>query len=190
MIAYSIREPGFDSSKALRIGFSVWTRSSPKNYLSIYPEAAKEVFKSTTSASLSLCALVDDVWPRVELARTRDEQEAISSCYATLLPELGFNEIHFVSEFMTETVFDACLSIATKVTLSEFWKLLPQSKKDTLDDLTLAEVIGFLWHVHVLENAISRYKLTGILAGIRSEFFYLASRKLLPAHEVYFVNTA
>jgi len=91
---------------------------------------------------------------------------------------------------MEETALGACLSYATKVTVSEFWKLLPQSKKNTSDNLTLVEMVGFLWHIHVLGIALNEFQLTGLLAGIRSEFFYLTARKLLPPHDVYFINTS
>jgi len=190
MIAYSIRGSPPNPSKVLRLGFSVWARNPPKDYLSIYPKAAREVRSEAGSDNVLLCAIVDDIWPRVMLSRTHKEQQNISDHYTTLLPDFGFHEVHLASDFMEETALGACLSYATKVTVSEFWKLLPQSKKNTSDNLTLVEMIGFLWHIHVLGIALNEFQLTGLLAGIRSEFFYLTARKLLPPHDVYFINTS
>ncbi len=190
MITYSIYRPLGNSCEILRLGFSVWARNPPKDYLSVYPRAAQEVRNEMESDAIFLCALVDDIWPRVMLSRTRQEQQNISDLYTSLLPDLGFHEVHLASGFMEETALGTYLSYATKITVSEFWKLLPQSKKDISNNLTLVEVVGFLWHIYVLENALNKFKLTGLLAGIRSEFFYLTARKLLPPHNVYFVNTS
>jgi hypothetical protein len=191
MIAYNIRESPLDNSpKILRLGFSIWAKSLPKNYLSIYPKAAQNIQKETGSDTVLLCALVDDIWPRLILSRTCEEQQNISDCYIALLPTIGFHEVYLASNFMKKNVLEACLSYSTKVTISEFWKLLPQSKKNIPDNLTLVEIIGFLWHINLLGNALEKYQLTGLLAGIRSEFFYLTARKLLPPHDIYFVNTS
>jgi hypothetical protein len=190
MIAYSICESPPSPPKVLRLGFSVWARNLPKDYLSIYPKAAEEVRKRAGSDNVSLCALVDDVWPMVALSRTYKEQQNISDRFIALLPDLGFHEVHLVSDFVKDVALGAYLPYATKVTVSEFWKLLPQSKKTISDNLTLTEIIGFLWHIHVLKIALGKFQLAGLLAGIRSEFFYLTARKLLPPHDVYFVNTS
>ncbi len=190
MIEYSICETPHTPSNVLRLGFSVWARNPPKDYLSIYPKAAEEARKKAGSENVSLSALVDDVWPMVSLSRTYKEQQNISDRFIALLPDLGFDEVHLVSDFVKDVALGAYLPFATRVTVSEFWKLLPQSKKSTLDNLTLNEILGFLWHIHVLETALGKFRLTGLLAGIRSEFFYLTARKLLPPHDVYFVNTS
>lgn len=190
MIAYSICESPHTPHNVLRLGFSVWARNPPKDYLSIYPKAAEEVKKRVGSENVSLCALIDDVWPMVTLSRTQREQQEISDQFIALLPDLGFHEVHLVSNFMKDIALGTYLPYATKVTLSEFWKLLPQSKKTISDDLTLKEILGFLWHIYVLEIALKEFRLTGLLVGIRSEFFYLIARKLLPPHDVYFVKTS
>ena len=190
MIAYSICESPHTPPNVLRLGFSVWARNPPKDYLSIYPKAAEEARKRAGSENVSLCALVDDVWPMVALSRTHREQQNISDRFIALLPDLGFHEVHLVSDFVKDVALGAYLPHATKVTVSEFWKLLPQSKKTISDNLTLNEILGFLWHIHVLEITLGEFRLTGLLVGIRSEFFYLTARKLLPTHDVYFVNTS
>lgn len=190
MIAYNICESPLTPHNVLRLGFSVWARNLPKDYLSIYPKAAEEARKIVGSENVSLCALVDDVWPMITLSRTRKEQQNISDRFISLLPDLGFHEVHLVSDFVKDVALGEYLPYATRVTLSEFWKLLPQSKKTISDNLTLAEILGFLWHIHVLEIALGEFRLTGLLVGIRSEFFYLTARKLLPPHDVYFVNTS
>jgi hypothetical protein len=189
MIVYSICESPHTPPNVLRLGFSVWARNHPKGYLSIYPKAAEEARKKAGSENVFLCALVDDVWPMVALSRTPREQQNISDQFIALLPDLGFHEVHLVSDFVKDVALGAYLPNATRVTVSEFWKLLPQSKKNISDNLTLNEILGFLWHIHVLEIALREFRLTGLLAGIRSEFFYLTARKLLPPHDVYFVNT-
>lgn len=190
MIAYNICESPLTPPNVLRLGFSVWARNPPKDCLSIYPKAAEEARKIVGSENVSICALVDDVWPMVTLSRTRKEQQNISDRFISLLPDLGFHEVHLVSDFVKDVALGEYLPYATRVTLSEFWKLLPQSKKTISDDLTLTEILGFLWHIHVLEIALGEFRLTGLLVGIRSEFFYLTARKLLPPHDVYFVNTS
>jgi len=189
MIVYSICESPHTPPNVLRLGFSVWARNHSKGYLSIYPKAAEEARKKAGSENVFLCALVDDVWPMVALSRTPREQQNISDQFIALLPDLGFHEVHLVSDFVKDVALGAYLPNATRVTVSEFWKLLPQSKKNISDNLTLNEILGFLWHIHVLEIALREFRLTGLLAGIRSEFFYLTARKLLPPHDVYFVNT-
>lgn len=188
MITYSICES--PPPKVLRLGFSVWARNPPKDYLSTYPKVAEEARKRAGSDNVSLCALVDDVWPMVALSRTHKEQQNISEHFITMLPDLGFHEVHLVSDFVKDVTLGACLQYATRITVSKFWKLLPQSKKTISDNLTLNEILEFLWHIHVLEIALREFQLTGLLVGIRSEFFYLTARKLLPPHDVYFVNTS
>jgi len=188
MITYSIRE-SLITSRILRLGFSVWANSQPKDYLAIYPKSTKEIGKTEKLEDVLLYAFVDDVWPRVVSSRRPESQKQISDLYVAKLKELGFYEIHLVSGFVDEVVLETFLNYANRITLSEFWKLLPQSKKDTLTDLNMTEVIGFLWHVYVLENAISKFELSGLIAGIRSEFFYLTARKLLPPHNLYFIDT-
>lgn len=190
MIAYSICESTPAPPKVLRLGFSVWARNPPKDYLSIYPKAAEVARKRAGSDNVSLCALVDDIWPMVALSRTYKEQQNISDHFIALLPNLGFHEVRFVSDFVKDVVLGAFLPYATRVNMSEFWKLLPQSKKTISDKLTLTEILGFLWHIHVIKIALGEFQLAGLLVGIRSEFFYLTARKLLPPHDVYFVNTS
>lgn len=190
MIAYSICESPHTPPNVLRLGFSVWARNPPKDYLSIYSKAAEEARKRAGSENVSLYALVDDVWPMVALSRTHREQQNISDRFIALLPNLGFHEVHLVSDFVKDVALGTYLPHAARVTMSEFWKLLPQSKKTILDNLTLNEILGFLWHIHVLEVALGEFRLTGLLVGIKSEFFYLTAHKLLPPHDVYFVNTS
>ncbi|SRR6056297_1978449 len=190
MIAYNIRGSPFATPNILKFGFSIWARKPPKNYLSIYPKAIQKIRKKEKSNDIFLYALVDDVLPKVVLSRTHEEQQKISEHYINLLPNLGFHEVHLVSNFVKKTALEVCLSYANGITVSEFWKLLPQSKKKFSDNLTLAEAFGFLWHIHVLKAAFDEFQLTGLLAGIRSEFFYLIARKLLPPHDVYFINTS
>ncbi len=190
MIVYSICKSSCTPPNILRLGFSVWARNPPKDYLSIYPKAAEEARKKAGAENVFLCALVDDVWPMIALSRTRKEQQNISDRFVALLPNLGFHEVHLVSDFVKDTSLGAYLPYATRVTVSEFWKLLPQSKKTISDKLTLNEILGFLWHIHVLGIALEKFRLSGLLVGIRSEFFYLTARKLLPPHDVYFVNTS
>ncbi|MDD3998832.1 MAG: hypothetical protein PHR98_01855 [Candidatus Shapirobacteria bacterium] len=190
MITHSICKSLCTPPDVLRLGFSVWARNSPKDYLSIYPKAAEEVQKKIGAKNVFLCALVDDVWPIIALSRTHIEQQNISNQFITLLPNLGFHEVHLVSDFVRDVTLGTYLPYATRVTISEFWKLLPQSKKNILDNLTLNEILGFLWHIHVLQIALREFKLTGLLVGIRSEFFYLTARKLLSSCDVYFINTS
>lgn len=190
MIEYSICESPHTPPNILRLGFSVWARNPPKDYLSIYSQAAEEARKRAGSENVSLCALVDDIWPMVTLSRTRKEQQNISDYFIALLPDLGFHEVHLVSDFVKDFVLGSCLLDATRVNVSEFWKLFPQSKKTISDNLTLTEILGFLWHIHVLKIALGEFQLTGLLVGIRSEFFYLTAHKLLPPHDVYFVSTS
>jgi hypothetical protein len=192
MIAYSIckSKPATPSSKIARLGFSVWAKNSPKDYLSIYPKAAEEVRKTTQADTVCLCALVDDVWPMISLPRERQEQQEISNQFVTLLPNIGFHETYLVSDFIEDISLENCLPHAERTTWAEFWKLLPQSKKNIPENLTFVEVLEFLWQIYILEIALNKFQLTGFLAGIRSEFFYLAARKLLPPHDVHFVNTS
>ena len=189
MITHRICSQATDCSQTLRIGFSVWARSPPKEYLSAYPNAFQEIRGDSNSAHDALLALVDDIWPRMMLSRTPEEQKNVSDQYAHMLPRMGFTEVHLVSEFSDTTALKQCMYLGEKVTLSEFYKLLPQSKKVDFDRLTMVEILGFLWHVNVVQNAIDKYGLTGIIAGIRSEFFYLTARKLLSPHDLYFVET-
>ena len=190
MIVHSICASSYTPPSTLRLGFSVWARNPPKDYLSVYAKAAEEVRKKSGLKNVSLCALVDDVWPMVTLSRTHKEQQSISDQFVALLPDLGFHGVHLVSDFVKDATLGAYLPHATKVTTSEFWKLLPQSKKTLSEKLTLDETLGFLWHVRVLEIALGEFRLTGLLAGVRSEFFYLTARKLLPRHDVHFVKTS
>jgi hypothetical protein len=107
----------------------------------------------------------------ITLLRTYEEQKNISDQFIALLPDLGFYEVHLVSDFVKDVALGLYLFHATRVSVSEFLKLLPKSKREILDTLTLTEILGFLWHIHVLETGLSEFQLTGLLAGIRSEFF-------------------
>jgi len=187
MIAYSICNLKTDLSEPLILGFSVWARKSPKEYLSIYPKVVREIRKNIGVKKILLYALVDNVWPRVVFSRKIEEQQEISDDYLTLL-KLGFDKVVFVSDFVKEDNLMTCLNDTQDVTLSEFWKLLPKSKKEGLGNLTLVEILGFLWQVFVLRKAFAKFRISGLLAGIRSEFFHLTARKLLPSHNLYFVN--
>ena len=187
MIAYSICDLKTDLSEPLIFGFSVWARKSPKEYLSIYPKVVQEIRKKIGVKKILLYALVDDVWPRVVFSRRIEEQQKISKDYRMLL-KLGFDKVLFISDFVRENNLITCLNDTQNVTLSEFWKLLPKSKKEVLGDLTFIEILGFLWQVFVLKKAFAKFGMSGLLVGIRSEFFYLTARKLLPSHNLYFVN--
>lgn len=189
MIAYSIGNHRSYSGQELRLGFSVWAMGPPKDYLAIYPKAAEEIKKRGAATSHRLYALIDDVWPGVVDPRTAAEQNVLSEQYRIKLVALGFSDTVLVSQFTNQKQLQTIMQYATKITVSEFRKLLPESKKVKIDSLDLGELIGFFWHVAVLEVAISRFQLTGLLAGIRSEYFYLTARKLLQAHVVHFIKT-
>lgn len=186
MLTYSIiRSPSFP--KILNIGFSVWANKEPKDYLIVYPKATQEIKEITKSDTIVLHAIVDDVWPSIISARSYEEQRYISNLYITKLKEFGFDKVYLVSDFVKDFTLGAYLPYSNGVTVPEFWKLLPKSKKDTQP--TLAEIIEFVWQVYVLGRAIDDFNLSGLLAGIRSEFFYLSAHKLLPPHDVYFSKT-
>ena len=190
MITYNIRKISNNSCDNLRLGFNIWAKNSPKDYLRIYPESINEIKQITGSKSAIIYALVDDVWPMHMFSRTNKEQEEISSKYISSLLTTGFHDVRLVSDLISNTCLGEYLFYANRITISEFYKLLPQSKKINLDKLTLIEVIEFFWHTHLLEIFFKKLKLTGFLAGIRSELFYLMARKILPPHDVYFVNTS
>jgi hypothetical protein len=190
MIEYGIRGSSTNFSESLRFGFSIWARNQPKDYLSVYPKALQEIGSELGSKNVSLCALVDDVLPRITLSRTLNEQKEVSDSFLSKLPSLGFHEVYLVSNFVEESNVVDCLSYASRVTVAEFWKLLPKSKKEIQENVSLSEITSFLWHIYVLDMALKKYQLTGFIAGIRSEYFYLSARKLLPPHDTYFVNTA
>lgn len=170
------------------LGFSVWAKTAPKDYLASYPEAAKAIAKSSSLASVGLIALVDDVLPRIMEKRTSEEQGEISKLYIAHLPKLGFDQVHLVSTFVSEDNPWDYFRFSTRFTGMQFAKLLPESK-GMQEGLNLSEVVGFLWHLYVLDNAMAKFKLTGFLAGIRSEYFYLAARQVLESHDVYFLQT-
>ncbi len=171
-----------------RLGFSVWARGSPKSYLSEYPELAKALAVNQKFESLKIVALIDDVLPMITLGRNLIEQEKVSKEYTDKMPTFGFDSVHLVSDFVSHDLLWEYLKFATGFTGTEFMKLLPKSKQEQ-GELGLSEIVSFLWHIHVMEIAIDRFQLTGFLAGIRSQFFYLAARKVLTPHDVYFLGT-
>lgn len=187
MIAYDIRG-STAPPEVMRLGFSVWARNKPKDYLLKYPEAAREIASKAGAGRVLLYALVDDIWPKLSLSRTHEEQREISLCYSAQLPGLGFDEVHLVSSFVEEMSLGGYWHHASKVSVPEFWKVLPQSKRGEADKLDLTEALSFIWHIHVLGAAFREFHLSALLAGIRSEFFYLAARKLLPPHDTYFIK--
>lgn len=170
-----------------RLGFSVWARGAPKSYLRAYGSEAKEVI-SGADGHVTTIALVDDILPRVTLNRTDAAQQEFSDMYLTQLPALGFDEVHLVSKFLGSCDFWDILKHGLGCSTSEFHKLLPQSKKGDLDGLTLDELSAFLWHVRVVEVALDLFDLTGFVAGIRSEFFYLTCRRLTKPFSIYFLG--
>jgi len=178
------RTPIFPDQK---FGFSVWARGEPKPYLAEYPRVAKTIAGNHGLKSHALLAIVDDVLPAVQLSRSADEQNRMSELYRKQLPELGFDEVCFVSDIVPAASFGDYLKFASGFTSMQFMKLLPETKK-AKSELKLTEVIGFLWHLRVMEVAIERFSLTGFLAGVRSEFFYLAARQVLQPHDVHFLG--
>lgn len=171
-----------------KLGFSIWAKSEPKDYLVSYPEVARQLSKGDEKNGVELYALVDDVWPALTLSRTPEEQARYSSMYLEKLPELGFDHVYLVSDFACQNTLLEYLKYSNKVNMSQFIKLLPQHKKGQ-GDLGLDEVLGFLWHLYVLDLSIQKFDLSGFIAGIRSEYFYLAARQVLPSHDVFFLKT-
>jgi hypothetical protein len=172
-----------------RLGFSVWAKNNPKDYLVEYPQAAATLRTSGKFKSVALTAIVDDILPRVILGRSLDEQATISAEYLKLLPNIGFDVVHLVSEFVPENFFWGYLKFAPRFSGSQFMKLLPEGKH-LENKSSFSEVVSFLWHLYVLEAAVDHFALTGFLAGIRSEYFYLAVRQVIPKIDVYFLGTS
>ncbi len=176
------------AESAQRLGFSVWARSEPKSYLCEYGERAKNLLRSESRA-ISMIALVDDVLPQLTLGRSREQQREYNEKFLTMLPTLGFDDVHLISDFLDQNDFWSILKNGMGCSTSEFYKLLPQSKKGDIDNLKLDEVISFLWHVRVIEVSMELFDLSGFVAGIRSEYFYLTCRHLLKPFSVYFLAT-
>ncbi|MDB5265597.1 MAG: hypothetical protein JWM39_310 [Parcubacteria group bacterium] len=171
-----------------RLGFSVWARGAPKPYLATYPQAAKSLIGENAITEVKVVGLVDDIWPLILYSRTDEEQSQISQEYLTNLPQLQFDEVYLVSTFVDVSEYWEYLQYSLKFSTSQFLKLLPKSK-GTIDDLRSSEIIGFLWHLHVIRVAMEKFGLNGFLAGIRSEYFYLAARQALPPFSVFFLST-
>jgi hypothetical protein len=170
-----------------RLGFSVWARGAPKQYLSEYGSKLKKAI-SSADGYITTVALVDDVLPRVILNRPMEVQQELNEMYLTQLPLLGFDEVHLVSTFLGPCGLWDILKHGLCCSTSEFQKLLPQSKKGDPNSLTLDELSAFLWHVRVIEVALEIFNLSGFVAGIRSEFFYLTCRRLTKPFSVYFLG--
>lgn len=172
-----------------KLGFSVWARSGPKSYLAEYPKIAKGLVSDGKFKSVKLVAFIDDVLPMITLGRTINEQRGVSKMYLDQMSILGFDSVHLVSDFVSMGQPWEYMKFASAFTSSEFAKLVPKSKGEK-SDLTLSEVVGFLWHLRVMESAMRNFQVTGFLAGIRSQFFYLAARQVLPSHNVYFLGAS
>lgn len=107
------------------IGIMVWARSLPK----------KEVFKEMIVESHKInnrdpIFFIDDVCARYTCHRSVEEQESYNRLYANFFEQLHL-EYYFSSEFLDEELFEYSnvYSLLQKITLKEYYRVLPQRKK-------------------------------------------------------------
>ena len=185
-IAQVIASPNF--FKKQRIGFSVWAHNSPKTYLAEYKNVKQEISEITNSREVIMVAFVDNILPMIVFDRSQKEQDEISREYLKKLPEFGFNEVYLVSDFVLSDMVWEYLKKGKSFTISKFFKNLPRDKREIKSELSMKEIIEFLWHIYVLENSFTKYNLNGFVCGVRSKKFYLAVREKMISFDLYVVN--
>lgn len=188
MVIYSIHDKTRETGQVLRIGFSVWAKKPPGDYLVNYIHALDEIKKETSCKNMHLYGVVDDVLPQLIFRRTVDEQQFISQQYVKCMKEIGFTDVYLSSDIMHSTSIIDLIVSAKKVTIAEFLKMLPRHKRNQLEKQTMVQALSFLWQAELLRNILIQKKLSGFITGIKSEFFYLMIRKLLPPHSTFFVE--
>lgn len=156
------------------LGFNIWTKNMPQPYLEQYAEAAQD-------RGASLVAIVDDILPAVVFDRTPEQSTTYNEAYRTAMSGMGFARIEFVSDILPErdedlrNVFD----MSERISLNAFAALLPEKKRQVLDDLTLTELIDTCWQLHVLEQGMSYAGITRYLTGKRSTAIFRQAKHVI-----------
>ncbi len=163
-------------------------KKPPGDYLINYIHALDEIKEETSCEKMHLYGIVDDVLPQFIFRRTVDEQQFISRQYVNHMKDIGFTDVYLSSDIMHNMPIIDLIESAKQVTIAEFFKMLPRHKRNQLEKQTMVQVLSFLWQAELLRNILTQKKLSGFITGIKSEFFYLMLRKLLPPHSTFFIE--
>lgn len=156
-------------------GFNIWTKNLPKDYIGLYADYAQE-------NDLTLTGIVDDLLPEVVFRRTSEETAAYNGAYKEFMERSGFHDVRFVSEFMPSRKGDleAIVDMGTKLSLTDFMRLLPEKKRNVQTSLTLSEMVDATWQLCVLESSVSALGINRFLTGKRSTALFRLAKEAIP----------
>ena len=171
------------SSLVDRLLFCVWARSEPKKELSVYPFCAKKI-----QESLRIVAVVDDILPALKFERSTEVQSSITRLYLERLPEMGFDEVYCLSDIHFCLSVSELLTNLSLFTSFEMERVITKTRRINDTDYSIAELFEFSWNLGVLKKNIKQFNCQGTISGIKTKFFYLAARKLIPDLSMHFVG--
>ncbi|PJE65162.1 hypothetical protein COU91_02920 [Candidatus Saccharibacteria bacterium CG10_big_fil_rev_8_21_14_0_10_47_8] len=156
------------------LGFNIWTKNMPQPFLDSFVEFADR-------QDLPVVAIVDDVLPAVVFKRSEDESSEYSQAYVHHMQKIGFDQVHLVSELLVDRDKDLTryYEISSRIGLSAFLGLLPEKKRQALDDLLLTETIDTCWQLSVLESGIIQASVTKYLTGKRSTALFRLAKNTI-----------
>ena len=156
------------------LGFNVWTKNMPQPFLEKYVQFAD-------TKSLPVVAIVDDVLPALTFHRSKEETDHFNQAYVNRMSEIGFHDVHLVSELLPEADprLSDIIEIANQVSLSVFMNLLPEKKRSKIDQLSLTEIVDTCWQLQVLESGIVKLGITKYLTGKRSTAFFRMAKTII-----------
>ena len=188
MLEYFIKGVKANFEQRANFGFNTWARKEPGDYLAIYPKLMKDFFKDNPEVKLKMSGIVDDVLPKIVFRRSEYEQSAVNDQFAEKMHGYGFNEVHFVSKSLEKIQIAQLVELLNRFTYSDFDNVLPEVKKVGNPQIPLNELFEFIWQVRVLQLFLDEKDIDGFVTGIRTERFYLAARKVLPDHSLFFAK--
>ena len=149
-----------------RFGFNIWTKNLPKDYLKLYVNYSK-IYNS------QLIAIIDDILPEVKYSRSTEETLYYNDIYKEFFFKLWFDNIFFVSENLNRDLeLLNLIKHLDNITIHNFISLLPEKKRYSIDNLTLAEILETSWQIHVLSEFNKKLRISKWLIWERSLALY------------------
>lgn len=177
-IIYTLKSQGLVTNilgsipQIVRPAFAVWARKEPKNPFQAF------IALSRVISSEPLTVFVDDLCSQLVMKRSRIEQIKINELYSNYFNDSGC-VVYFSSE-LYGNIFDAeifplFLESGRRVSVNEFKRCLPESKRRALNNLTLDEILHLLLELSLLEKVAKKCNL--LLVGHFSQAIIVCHRK-------------
>lgn len=147
------------------IFISLWAKNKPANYLKSFIALA-----STIAPKTGLTAYVENEYSKLKFNKTAEEQEVLNDEYRKFFSENKCQVVftdHLFKENAGQDLSSKFATLASKITYADFLKLLNIPKRQTIQDLSVDEIIQALLELTTLEIGNQRHNL--MLIGKRSQ---------------------